>query len=131
MAISTHQLEYLIEMLAGAGPVTARRMFGGAGLYADGIMFALVAGDVLYFKADTESESRYREEGMTPFTYEGRGKTVELSYWRAPEWLYDEPDEMTVWAQAALAAARRSRAKKRPKPLNATGPRGKASAKPR
>lgn len=127
MAISAHRLEHLIELLAGAGPVTARRMFGGAGIFADGTMFALVAADVLYFKADPESEARFSDEGMTPFTYEGRGKAVVMSYWQAPDRLYDEPDEMTEWARAALAAARRSQAKSRSKPSKTTSHRRKAT----
>ncbi len=131
MAASTQHLQHLQELLAGAGPVTVRRMFGGAGLYADGIMFALIAGDILYLKADTENGPRFRDEGMTPFTYTGRGKAVVMSYWRAPERLYDDPDEMVDWARAAMAAARRAHAKKPATPPKPAGKRRKGAPRPR
>ncbi|MBL8564399.1 MAG: TfoX/Sxy family protein [Hyphomicrobiaceae bacterium] len=131
MTASAQHLEHLLELLAGAGPVIARRMFGGAGLYADGIMFALVANDILYLKADAETEPRFRDAGMIPFTYTGRGKAVVMSYWRAPEHLYDEPDEMVEWARAAMAAARRAQAKKPATPASPAGPRRKLPTRPK
>jgi DNA transformation protein len=94
MAVSTACLELLRDLLSALGPVTARRMFGGASLYADGMLFALVDDDVLYLKADQTTKARYESEGLKPFTYQGQTGPVSMSYWRAPERLYDEPDEM-------------------------------------
>jgi DNA transformation protein and related proteins len=107
--------EFLQDELRALGHVTVRRMFGGAGVYCDGLMFGLVSDDTLYFRVDDGNRAEFEAEGLAPFTYEGRGRTIVLPYWRVPERLFDEPDEMVVWARAALAAARRVAAKKKPK----------------
>jgi DNA transformation protein and related proteins len=120
MAVSQNFLEMLSDLLAPVGAITARKMFGGASLYADGVLFALVDDDVLYLKADQTTSARYQAEGLKPFTYEGKTGPVSMSYWRAPERLYDEPDEMAEWTREALAVARRAAAAKaRPKSKSA------------
>ena len=84
-------------------------MFGGAGIYADGTMFALVADGVIYLKADELSTPAFERENLPPFTYETKdGRRGVMSYRRMPERLYDDPDELATWAHAALAAARRT-----------------------
>jgi DNA transformation protein len=110
-------IDFLKDQLAGLGPVTVRRMFGGAGVYCGGVMFALIADDTLYLKADEASRTDFEDEGLEPFTYQaGDGRSTTMSYWRTPERLYDEPEEMLAWAGKALAAARRaSRPKRRRK----------------
>ena len=113
MAVSESLTALLQEQLAPLGRVTVRRMFGGAGVYCNGLMFGLIAGDALYFKADSGNQAAYAAEGMAAFTYEGKGKPVRMSYWRVPERLLDEPEEMVEWARAALAAARRGAAGKK------------------
>jgi DNA transformation protein and related proteins len=116
MAASADFLEFLKDQLRGLGHVTSRRMFSGAGLYCDGVIFALVLGDTLYLKVDDADRAAYEAEGLAPFTYEARGRTVEIgSYWRAPERLLDDADELVVWARAAVAAGRRAEARKKPK----------------
>lgn len=97
----------IIELFAAFGRVSARRMFGGFGIYADGMMFALASDGVVYLKADAETSPAFEREGMGPFTYtaKGRGRTS-LSYWRLP-------DELAGWARAALKAARRAKAPKK------------------
>lgn len=112
MTASTAFIELVKDSMRELGPVSVRRMFGGAGVYADGVMFALVADDTLYFKADDETKHSFTAEGLQPFTYDGGGRTVTLPYWRAPERLLDDPDEMTAWASAALNVARRAAASK-------------------
>jgi DNA transformation protein and related proteins len=107
--------EFLQEQLTSLGHVTVRRMFGGAAVYCDGLMFGLVSDDTLYFRVDDGNRGDFEAEGLTPFTYDGKGRTIVLPYWRVPERLFDEPEEMIVWAQAALAAARRVAAKKKSK----------------
>ena len=119
MAVSDGFRELIAELLAPVGPITIRRMFGGAGVMLDGVMFALIASDVLYFKVDDETRARFEAEGMGPFTYATKnGDNVLNSYYRAPERLYDEPDEMLSFAReaagAALAKARQKSAKARP-----------------
>jgi DNA transformation protein len=87
-------------------------MFGGWGLYLDEVMFALIAGARLYFKVDAETRGRFAAEGSEPFTYQGRAKPVEMSYWLAPEGSLESPDRLLPWAQLGLEAARRTRRKK-------------------
>jgi DNA transformation protein and related proteins len=97
----------IVELFSVFGPVTVRRMFGGAGIYADGTMFALVADGVIYLKAGENNAAMFEREGLAPFTYSRReGEPAVMSYWRMPDRLYDDPDELAVWARAALAAAR-------------------------
>ncbi len=101
------------EMFAAFGPVDVRRMFGGVGIYADGIMFALGQDGSVYLKADELTRAAFEREGQGPFSYDTRtGRHVLTSYWRAPDRLHDDPDGLARWAAAALAAARRAQAEK-------------------
>jgi DNA transformation protein and related proteins len=101
--------DYLYELFALFGPVTVRRMFGGAGLFADGVMFGLVARDIIYLKADAHTVPDFEREGLTPFSYAAKGeKRISLSYWRLPDRLYDDPDELAHWARQAVLAAQRA-----------------------
>ncbi|MEZ5844003.1 MAG: TfoX/Sxy family protein [Hyphomicrobiaceae bacterium] len=116
MTATSGYLEAVGEALAGLGAVKMKRMFGGAGIWADGVMFALVVDDALYLKADDATRARFETEGLGPFCYEKKGGQVAvMSYWRAPERLIDDADEMLEWARPALAvaqsAARRQAAK--------------------
>ena len=97
------------ELFSVFGVVAVRRMFGGAGIYADGTMFGLVADGVIYLKADERNATAFKRENLPPFTYETKdGKRGVMSYRRMPERLYDDPDELATWARAALAAAQRT-----------------------
>lgn len=114
MAQKSEFINYLLELLQGVGEVNARTMFGGYGLYQNGIMFALVADDVLYFKTDKGNLSDFEERSLEAFRYERNGKQILMSYCEAPGEVLDDPDEMSQWAQNAIDAARRS-AKKMPR----------------
>lgn len=107
MTASDAFVELLKDSLRGLGPVSVRRMFGGAGVYADGVMFGLVADDTFYLKADDETKRAFEAEGLAAFAYESNGRTIALSYWRIPERLLDDPDEMLSWARTALGVAGR------------------------
>jgi DNA transformation protein len=101
------------ELFAAFGPVIVRRMFGGAGIYAGETMFALAHEGIIYLKADAHNADAFEREDLAPFTYATRdGKRAVMSYRRMPDRLYDDPDELAVWARAALAAARRRAARK-------------------
>ena len=101
------------DLFFAFGPVTVRRMFGGAGIYADGMMFALVADGVIYLKADEQNVPAFERENLPPFTYATKdGKRGVMSYRRMPDRLYDDPEELATWARDALAAARRSGSRK-------------------
>ena len=116
--------EFINDLFAPFGPVTVRRMFGGAGIFCDGLMFALVFDGAIYLKVDDASIPDFEREGSKPFVYTrakspGRVGRHSMSYWRLPERLYDDPDELAVWAARAFAIAER---KKFP-------PRGRAKRK--
>ena len=105
--------EDIRELFAAFGAITVRRLFGGAGIYAEETMFALVHDGVVYLKADGYNAPAFEREDLAPFTYTTRhGKRGVMSYRRMPDRLYDDPDELAAWARAALAAARRGAARK-------------------
>lgn len=116
MAATSEFIDFVKDQLAPLGHVTTRRMFSGAGVYCDGVIFALILRDALHFKVDDANRSAYEAEGLQPFSYEAKGRIVEVgAYWRVPERLFDDPDEMVEWARAALAAGQRAAQKKKPK----------------
>jgi DNA transformation protein len=101
------------ELFSAFGPVEVRRLFGGVGIYADDVMFALVHDGVIYLKVDETSLPAFEREQLEPFSYSRRGERASLtSYRRMPDRLYDDSDELVAWARAALAAAGRRGARK-------------------
>jgi DNA transformation protein and related proteins len=119
MAVSESLVALLQEQLEPLGRITFRRMFSGAGVYCDGVIFALILRQALHFRVDDGNRAAYQAEGMVPFSYDAKGRIIEVSaYWRVPERLFDEADEMLAWAHASLAAGRRAaadKARKKPK----------------
>ncbi len=108
MVASASFAEFLREQLAPLGHVTMRRMFGKTGVFCDGLMLGMVADNTLYFRVDYHNRAAFQEAASSPpLSYEKRGNTIDLSFWRAPERLFDEPDELVAWARLALAAAQR------------------------
>jgi DNA transformation protein and related proteins len=106
--------EFLRDQLAPLGRMTVRRMFGKTGLFCDGFMLGMVRDNTLYFRVDDDNREAFREaESFPPLNYQKKGGTINLSFWRAPERLFDEPDELVTWARAALAAARRVATKRK------------------
>jgi DNA transformation protein and related proteins len=100
---------HIIELFAAFGPVVVRRMFGGGGIYADGLMFAIVTNGVIYLKADALTIPAFEKEGLKAFTYTAKGRNqISLSYWRMPDRLYDDADELARWAREAVMAAHRA-----------------------
>ncbi|HKH02902.1 MAG TPA: TfoX/Sxy family protein [Bradyrhizobium sp.] len=113
MVASDSFSEFLGEQLASLGRITTRRMFGKTGVFCDGFMLGMVRDNTLYFRVDDVNRAAFKEaESFPPLNYEKKGGTIDLSFWRAPERLFDEPDELVAWARAALAAARRIAAKR-------------------
>lgn len=98
-------VEYLLELLEPVGNVHARAMFGGYGLFHNGIMFALVADDVLYFKADDTNKKHFEERELDQFEYYKKGKTFHMSYYEAPGEVLDDADEMSRWANSSIRVA--------------------------
>jgi len=102
--------EFIRELFAPFGPVTVKRMFGGAGIWSDGLMFGLVFDGAIFLKVNETSIPEFEREGSRPFVYtraksRGRVGRASLSYWRLPERLYDDPEELAVWANRAFAIA--------------------------
>ena len=103
--------EFVRELFAGLGPVQVKRMFGGAGGYADGVMFLLIADDAIYLKADDALKAELKAEGCGPFVWEPqngprKGEQVKMSYWRLPEAALDDPELAAAWGAKALAVAK-------------------------
>ena len=114
--------EFIRELFAPFGPVTVKRMFGGAGIWSEGLMFALVFDGAIFLKVDETSIPDFAREGSKPFVYtraksKGRVGRASLSYWRLPERLYDDPDELAVWA-AARSPSRNTKNSRRAGGLN-------------
>src|ERR1700733_6723570 len=108
MVASDSFAEFLREQLTPLGRLTMRRMFGKTGVFCDGVMLGMVTENTLYFRVDDQNRATFKEaESFPPLNYAKKGDTIDLSFWRVPERLFDEPDELVAWARAALAAARR------------------------
>lgn len=98
------------ELLAAAGPVVRRRMFGGHGLYVDGLFVAIVAFERLYLKTDDESAADFAAAGGERFTYAGAGRSVQLNYWTPPAEAMESAELMRPWVRRAMQSALRARA---------------------
>ena len=113
MVASASFVAFLQEQLAPLGRITVRRMFGKTGVFCDGVMLGMVRDDALYFRVDDGNRTALKEaEAFPPLNYQKRGGSIDLSFWRAPERLFDDPDELVTWARSAMEAARRVAAKR-------------------
>jgi DNA transformation protein len=103
----------LIDLFSEFGPITLKRAFSGYAISADGVNFAMALKSGLIFRVDDETVQRYEAEGCKPFQYTTRARTVVVQSYRVlPERLYDDPEELAVWAREAVGAAHRARLKK-------------------
>lgn len=108
-------VSYVVELMQSIGPVSAKGMFGGHGIFLEGFMFGLVAYSTLYLKADKETESEFTSRGLEAFSYNKKGKEFKMSYYQAPEEVLEDAEEMNFWATQAYSAALRAASKKRRK----------------
>lgn len=133
MVASESFAEFLREQFAPLGRLTLRRMFGKTGVFCDGVMLGMVTENTLYFRVDDHNRETFKEaQSFPPLNYAKKGSTIDLSFWRVPERLFDEPEELIAWARAALAAAHRVAAKRQPAAAKRTSrrtPRRKSRAK--
>ena len=106
MAVSSDFLQYVLEQLSGLGNVDFRRMFGGAGLYHDGLFFGLIADDVLYLKVDDSNREDYEHAGMRAFRPYRDREQVSMSYFEVPAGVLEDPELLTGWARKSIAAAK-------------------------
>ena len=113
MAVSPEYREWVLEQLRQAGPVTGRAMFGGYGLYLEGLFFALIDDDTLYFKVDDANRPDYEAAGMRPFAPMGEERPMQ--YYEVPAEVLEDRERLSLWADRAVDAARNAGAKKRRK----------------
>ena len=108
MVATTEFANFLRDRLAPLGYVTTRRMFGKTGVFCEGVMFGVVTENILYFRVDSQNRATFKEaESFPSLNYVKNARTIDLSFWRAPDRLFDEHEELVAWACAALAAAHR------------------------
>ena len=105
----------MVRLLNQVAPVTPRAMFGGYGLYAEGVMFALIAEEILYFKVDDENRQPYLAAGSGPFIYDRKGKFIQMSYYQLPDVILQDANQLVTWVDEARAAAKRAKQKRKPK----------------
>lgn len=113
MAADAGLVAWVAEAMEPVGAVTSRAMMGGATLYCDGTVFAIVADDALWFKADRVSDAAWDEAGCERFTYERDGGVGTMNYRRAPDEVYDNADALRGWARLALGAGLRAPKRKK------------------
>jgi DNA transformation protein len=112
MAKSNPYIEFLLEQLEPLGQVTARAMFGGHGLYCDGVFFALVANSALYLKADDQNRPEFEAQGLRAFRpYENKPDVMQ--YYEAPAEMFEDPALLKHWVEGAVAAGIRAQTKKK------------------
>lgn len=104
--------ERIEEIFAPLGRVAVRRMFGGYGIYADDLFFALESDGDIFLKVDSTTQPLFEAAGSSPFVYEKAEKAIALSYWRLVASAYDDEDELRRWTSLALESARRAQAAK-------------------
>ncbi|SDR51524.1 DNA transformation protein [Rhizobiales bacterium GAS191] len=121
----------IADIFAAFGSVRLKRMFGGHGVYADDLCFALEISGEIFLKADAETQDLFAAAGSQPFTYERAGKTASLGYWRLPDDAFDDDDELKRWSNLALAAARRAASRKAPRAAKAPRAVKPSVAKPK
>ncbi|MEH6650160.1 MAG: TfoX/Sxy family protein [Motiliproteus sp.] len=111
----TEYVDHLLDLMQVLGPVQSRRMFGGWGIFLEGLMFGLVANNELYFKIDPQTLADYTDEGLQPFTYLRAGKRCALNYYQPPEVVFEDQQQLCDWGNKAIDVALRAAAAKRGK----------------
>jgi len=107
MARDDAYFDYLLELLAGLEKISSKKMFGGRGVYCNGVIFGLVIDEVFYLKVDELTEPLFVAAGCQPFVYDMKNKQVAMSYWSVPAEAMESSEEMLPWARHAHAAALR------------------------
>jgi len=124
-------VDYLLELMQPLGHVTARPMFGGFGMYADGLFFAIVVNDVLYFKVDDVNRGQFTDRKLDPFTFDMKGEIKTMNYHRCPEEALENPVLMAEWGKSGIAAAMRAQVHRRPKAPRKTAAKKAAVSRPK
>jgi DNA transformation protein and related proteins len=129
MVASIEFAGFLRDQLAPVGQIATRRMFGKTGVFCEGAMFGMVTENTLYFRVDGLNRAAFKEaEAFPSLNYVKNGCVIDLSFWRAPDRLFDEHEELIAWARSALAAAHRVAAKKGQPPVRLNRERSRGNA---
>lgn len=104
-------VHHVLDLMQVIGPVYEKRMFGGYGIFLEGLMFAIVSDSTLYLKADNETRDAFLDNGLEAFTYFKQGKACKLSYFQAPEETLEDLEQMRTWANTAYRVALRAKRK--------------------
>ena len=113
MANTPDFIAHVLELMRPSGRASARAMFGGHGMYVDGLIVGIVVEDVLYLKTDDESRPAYLRRELAPFCYTTKeGKAHAISYHRAPDEAVEGLEAMREWLRPAIGAALRNAQKK-------------------
>lgn len=116
MPVSASFIAFIKDVLSPFGEISVRRMFGGAGVYCDGLFFAIIGDDDLWLKVDDDTRAAFEAKGLAPFVFASKaGVSGQMSYYSAPQDIFDDEDELRHWVGLALSAAERAAAKKKPK----------------
>lgn len=139
MPVTDRFIEFVVDQLEACGPITSKRMFGGVGIYAADVFFALLDDDVLYLKVDDSNRADFEAAGTGPFRPYGDGGEV-MQYYEVPVGVLEDADELGRWAAKAIAVARAKKASKPKRRVRAKGtgttapkknrPRSLSSSKP-
>lgn len=113
--MSSNYIDYILELLSPNGEITARSMFGGHGIYKNGIIFALIISDELYFKVDESNEPQYRKLDSEPFTYEAKGKKTTMPYWKVPIEILEDENRIGAWLNQSYDISLQTKMKPRKK----------------
>lgn len=109
MPPSASHLDFIKDLFSPFGEITIRKMFGGAGVYCDGLFFAICDDDDVWLKVDDVSRPEFEAEDLKPFEFEMSGKTATMSYYKPPDDIYDDEDALRHWTALALGAAVRNK----------------------
>jgi DNA transformation protein and related proteins len=120
MSVSDTYIAFVLEQLGTSGPIKAKTMFGGVGLYRGGIFFGLIDDDVLYFKVDESTQREFQQAGSQPFRPFG-SESYSMRYYEVPADVLEDGAMLAQWAEKAVAVARKSATAK------AKNPRGRSS----
>lgn len=112
MAVSQSYIEYVVDQLGRVAKITTRKMFGGVGVYGDGLFFALMDDDMLYLKVDDSNRGDFEDAGMGPFRpFEGDDRA--MAYYELPADLLEDVDALRPWVEKAISVARAKKKKKK------------------
>lgn len=111
--MTTNYVEYVLDLLSPFGAISSRAMFGGYGIYKDGIIVAIIAYDELYFKVDSTNQLQYEKLGSTPFTYVANNKRATMSYWKVPLEIMEDENRLSKWLEQSYDISLKNKKKSR------------------